>query len=435
MIGHPGRDAMIDILGRQFFWPGFSQDIKQFTRNCDICGSATIWRQRRWGLLKPLPVPERIWRSISMDFITDLPNVDGYDACLVITDRLSKGVIFEPICSMTAEATADTFIRVLYRHHGLATDIMSDRGTQWVNAFWKKAFGLLNITRRLSTAFHPQTDGSTERMNQELQHFIRIFCSYQQQDWKELLNHAELAINNRPSSSTKVSPFFLTHGYHLEPIEIKENITQSDDSDNPIARGERLVTKLKETRDFAQAAIAAAQLQQERFANENRSPAHRFRPGDKVWLHLGNIKTIRPSKKFDWIHAKYEIIEPIGTHAYRLNTPPGIHNIFHVSLLKPVSNNPLPSQQNVDIQPPAIITENNQEEWYIEKILDTRTKHKGRGIRKEVLVKWTGYNLPTWELLENVKDTAALEHYKVENGPLKFKNNSSRKNSKNSKKK
>ena len=104
-------------------------------------------------------------------------------------------------------------------------------------------------------------------------------------------------------------------------------------------------------------------------------------------------------------------------------------------MLKPVSNNPLPSQQNVDIQPPAIITENNQEEWYIEKILDTRTKRKGRGIRKEVLVKWTGYNLPTWELLENVKDTAALEHYKAENGPLKFKNNLSRKNSKNSKKK
>lgn len=138
MIGHPGRDTMIDLLGRQFFWPGFSQDIKQFTRNCDICGSATVWRHKRWGLLKPLPVPDRVWRFLSMDFITDLPQADGYDACLVITDRLSKGVIFEPVCSMTAESTATTFINAVYRHHGLPTDIVSDRGTQWVNAFWKK---------------------------------------------------------------------------------------------------------------------------------------------------------------------------------------------------------------------------------------------------------------------------------------------------------
>ena len=92
---------------------------------------------------------------------------------------MSKGVIFEPINSMTAEATADTFLRAVYRHHGLPTDIVRDRGTQWVNAFWKNVCELLNIKRRLSTAFHPQTDGSTERMNQELQHFIRIFCSYQ----------------------------------------------------------------------------------------------------------------------------------------------------------------------------------------------------------------------------------------------------------------
>ena len=110
-------------------------------------------------------------------------------------------------------------------------------------------------------------------------------------------SHGRYCVNtrdNRPSSSTKVSPFFLTHGYHLEPIEIKQIITQSEDSDNPIARGERLVAKLKETRYFAQAAIAVAEQQQECFANENRSPAHRFRSGDKVWLHLGNMKTIRP---------------------------------------------------------------------------------------------------------------------------------------------
>ncbi|KAI1000108.1 Transposon Ty3-G Gag-Pol polyprotein [Podosphaera aphanis] len=417
-VGHPGRDNMIDIVGRQFFWPGVSQDIKRFTRNCDVCGSATIWRQKRWGLPKPLPVPDRIWRSISMDFITELPKVDECDACLVITDRLSKGVIFEPVCSMTAEATADIFIRSVYRHHGLPIDIVSDRGTQWVNVFWKRVCEQLNITRRLSTAFHPQTDGSTERMNQELQQFIRVFCSYEQTNWKDLLPHAELAINNRSASSTKISPFFLTHGFHLEPIELVSEPTQSKDSDNPVARGERLVAKLKDAREFAEAAIAAAQQNYEQYANYHRVPAHRFRAGDKVWLHLKNIKTDRPSKKFDWIHAKYEVIEPVSTHAYRLNTPTGIHNVFHVSLLQPVSKDPLPSQKNVDAQPPAIVGEENQKEYYVEKILKARSKKIGRGVRREALVKWLGYVKPTWEPIKNIDNTEALDEFEKKYGSI-----------------
>lgn len=202
-----------------------------------------------------------------------------------------------------------------------------------------------------------------------------------------LLVHAELAINNRSPSSTKVSPFFLSHGFHLEPIEIISEPTQTDNADNPVARGERLVAKLKDAREFSQAAIAVAQQEQERYANGNRAPAHRFRAGDKVWLHLGNIKTNRPSKKFDWIHAKYEIIEPVGSHAYRLNTPSGIHNVFHVSLLQPVSQDPLPSQKTTDIQPSAIIGDDNNEEWYVEKNFRNSfktnwTRHQKRGLGK-----------------------------------------------------
>lgn len=96
--------------------------------------------QNRWGLLKPFPVSDMIWRSVSMDFITDLPRVEGHDACFVITDRLSKGVIFELICLMTAESTAKTLIHAVNRHHGLPSDVTNDRGTQWVNAYWKRVY-------------------------------------------------------------------------------------------------------------------------------------------------------------------------------------------------------------------------------------------------------------------------------------------------------
>lgn len=178
-----------------------------------------------------------------------------------------------------------------------------------------------------------------------------------------------------------------------------------------------MVSKLKEAREFAEAAIAISQQNQERYANNKRIPAHRFRPGDKVWLHLGNIKTKRQSKKFDWVHAKYEVIEAVGSHAYRLNTPKGIHNVFHVSLLQPAAQDPLPSQKVADVQPTAIVVDNH-DEYYIDKILQARSRKVGRGVRREALVKWTGYIIPTWEPIENIADTEALENFESLYGPI-----------------
>ena len=136
--GHPGRDATFTLIARQFFWPNMSKDIRQFTRNCDICGNATLWRQKKWGLLKPLPIPNRIWREISIDFITELPETpEGFTTCQVITDRLGKGVFYDAVKELSAEASAKQFIKGYVRHHGFPDAITSDRGTQWVNAFWK----------------------------------------------------------------------------------------------------------------------------------------------------------------------------------------------------------------------------------------------------------------------------------------------------------
>lgn len=136
---------------------------------------------------------------------------------------------------MIAEVKANKFIQNVYRNHGLPKDIISDRGSQWVSAFWKKVCEQLYIIRRLSAVFHPQSDGSTERKNQELQYYIRVFCMYHQTDGKDLLPRGELAINNQSASSTKISLFFLSHRYHLEPIELLKKPKQPVDSDNPAA--------------------------------------------------------------------------------------------------------------------------------------------------------------------------------------------------------
>jgi hypothetical protein len=410
VAGHPGREVTAALMMRQFFWPGMLGDIRRFVRNCDSCRKKQAWRDRRHGFLKPLPIPERIWSEISMDFIVELPLSQGCTSLLVITDRLSKGVILEPCSSLDAEAVAETFIRTFYRQHGLPRAIVSDRGTQFTGALWARVCQLLKIVRRLSTAFSPETDGSTERMNQNVEAFVRTYVDYAQENWAALMPLAELAVNNHDAASTGVSPFFLTHGYHVHPVELDDVGVPVRERVSPIQRGETIVRKLRDACEWAQASMAVAQQVQEDVTNRSRQQAPSFKVGDKVWLSLENVRTKRPSKKFDSKTAKYEVIEVISSHSYRLNTPPGIHNVFHSRLLRPVATDPLPSQRMTDSQPEPELVD-GAEEYGVERILGKRVVRRGRGYQRQVLVKWAGYADPTWEPESAFQDVAALEAY------------------------
>jgi len=255
--GHPGREVTAALMMRQFFWPNMLADVRRFVRNCDNCQGKAIWRERRQGFLKPLPIPLRIWSEISIDFIDKLPISNGYTTLLVITDRLSKGVILEPCKSMTAEYVAELFVRCFYRHHGLPRAIVSDRGTQFTGELWKRVCQLLSIVRRLSTAFHPETDGSTERMNQNVESYIRSYVDYFQEKWAFLTGPAELAINNHDATAIGTSPFFIMHGYHVDPINIEEEL-RTVDPRTPKEKGEAIVRKLASVTDWAKASMATA---------------------------------------------------------------------------------------------------------------------------------------------------------------------------------
>ncbi len=415
LTGHPGRDATYNILSRRFFWPGAARDVRQFLRNCDVCKRTTIWREGRQGFLKPLPIPDRIWAELSIDFITELPPTGPEAATnlVVVTDRLTKGVILGALNNISSEAVARWFVNSVYAHHGLPVAMTSDRGPQFVSDTWRRICEILSIEQRLSTGFHPQTDGATERANQEVEKGLRIYITVAQTDWGDWLPMVATNINNRTAASTGISPFFFMHGHHVDPIP---EVVRRSKPGSPAAIGEEFVARMKEASDWAQAAMAAAQDRQQASANKNRKPAPVYKEKDKVWLDLRNVRTSRSSKKLDWLHAKYTVTKVVSPHSVQLDVPSGIHPTFHVDLLRPAAEDPFPSQQTDDSQPPPVII-GEDAEWLIEEILCARWKKvQGGHVRREVLVKWAGYAEHSWEPLREYWDTEALDRFEEQHG-------------------
>ena len=236
--------------------------------------------------------------------------------------------------------------------------------------------------------------------------------NYAQDNWVKLLPSAKLAFNCHDSVTIGVSPFFLTHGYNPSPLSVTEEPRNHENQSprSPIEQAEAIVQNLRRAAEWAQSAMALAQQRQEDHANRYRGPAFQYYPRDKVWLNLKNISIDRPSRTLGERAAQFTVIEPVGSHAYRLDTPPGVHDVFHTSLLRPAARDPLPSQTTNEPQNPALIREAGEpEEYEVEAILRDREL---RG-HKQYLVKWTGWRKPTWEPASAMADTIALDRYEA----------------------
>jgi len=200
--GHGETAKTTELVQRKYYWPKMRDTIKQYVKNCDICQRTKVIRHAPYGLMKPNEAPDRPWKSISVDFITDLPLSEGADAVLII-DRLTKMAHLIPCTKdLDARQFQETFIKEIFRLYGLPRDIITDRGSIFTSDLWKETTKKLGIERRLSTAFHPQTDGQTELTNSPLEQYLRAYVNYQQHNWKELLPMGEFAYNNGYQEST-----------------------------------------------------------------------------------------------------------------------------------------------------------------------------------------------------------------------------------------
>ena len=196
LVGHFGVAKTFELLSRGFWWPQPWKLVKEFIKTCDICVHSKAAHHHPYSLLHPLPLPSRPWASLSMDFIIDLPCLDDHDTVLVIVYQFSKMTHFVP-CSKTTsgEERADLFLNNVVQLHGLPEDVTSDRGPQFISHFWRRLLQTFGTSVNLSTTYHPQTDGQTERVNQILEQYLRCTINYQQEDWVDFLVMAEFSYN------------------------------------------------------------------------------------------------------------------------------------------------------------------------------------------------------------------------------------------------
>ena len=403
LAGHPGQNKTLALIQRSYTWPGISTYVKKYCISCTTCKRSKPRRHKPYGLLKQLPIPERPWNSISMDFIETLPSSSGYDAILVIVDRLSKQGIFIPTNSTcTSEQLAKIFVMYVFSKHGVPAHVTSDRGSEFVSRFFRSLGKALDMTLHFTSGYHPEGNGQTERTNQTLEQYLRIFCNYQQDNWSELLPLAEFAYNNAPSATTGISPFFANKGYH-------PNISVHPERDLASDRARQFAVDLDELHTELKLVIANAQQRYESSANLRRSPAPDFQVGQQAYVLAQFIRTTRPSKKLaEKFLGPYDIIGQAGTHSFILRLPDalrGVHPVFHVSMLETAPPDEIP---NRSVTPPPPVEVDGDLEYELAEILDSKIDRR-RSCKLLYLVRWLGYEgteeesswLPATELHAN----------------------------------
>ncbi|SNX87990.1 related to pol protein [Melanopsichium pennsylvanicum] len=402
--GHVGRDATLDLARRHYWWPGMAAWVADYVASCPVCARYKTPRHKPYGLLQPLSTPERPWGSISLDFIEGLPSSSGFDSILVVVDRLSKLAVVMPTHkTATSKDTVELLQAHVFKRFGVPEHIVSDRGRQFISAIWKDFAQQHNIKHSLSTAYHPQTDGQTERVNQVVEQYLRIYCNYEQDNWASLLPMAEFVYNNTVHSSIGVSPFFACYGWNpkMHP-ELPEQVGILDPKRQEFAKtNKELVRYLQEQARQAQSR-AVEQYNRKRKDIE-------FKVGDRVYVSTKNWATRRPTAKLNTRFAgPFPVIERIGRRAYRIQLPSSVrvHNVFHVSMLERTKDSKLEGRST--IQPYPTLHDEDLE-FEVEAIVDIRRRQG----QVEYLVQWKGYpeEAASWEPAEAVNAPQLIQEY------------------------
>jgi hypothetical protein len=388
---------MYHDLKQRFWWTKMKLEIASYVARCDTCQKVKAVHLRSAGELQPLPIPSWKWDDISMDFIVGLPRTSrGFDSIWVIVDRLTKSAHFIPVRKdYRASDYAKIYFNRIVSLHGVPKTIVSDRGTQFVNAFWKHLHKSLGTKLLHSTAYHPQTGGQTERVNQILEDMLRSCVLSYSEKWHECLPLAEFSYNNSYQESIKMAPFEALYGRRC-----RTPLNWSEPGEHSLF-GVDLVKETEEKVRLIRENMKIAQSRQKSYADKRRRSLT-FEVGDYVYLKVSPMKGVTrfgvKGKLAPRYIGPYQILERCGKVAYRLDLPPqllSVHNVFHVSQLKKCLQVPdhIIHVEEIKLEPDLTYSE------YPIKVLDQKDRITRRRTIKFYKVQWNQHteDEATWE--------------------------------------
>ncbi|KAJ3486050.1 hypothetical protein NLI96_g4519 [Meripilus lineatus] len=409
VLAHLGAKKTIDYLKQEVWWKSMVEEIKTYCKTCGLCATSKSATQKPMGLLKTLQVPRRPWQYIGIDFVGPLPESSNrlgtFDMICVVIDLLTSMVHLIPtVQTYRAAQIAEVVFENVYKLHGLPERIISNRDTLFTSTFWRRLHELLRTELRLSSSYHPQTDGATERANRTMTQMLRQCVHPDQKDWVQKLPAIELAMNMARSDTTGFSPFYLNYG------RMPRSLIWDNQSEYPGVQ--TFAQQMKEAIMAAHDAIIAARVQQTKQANKHRRDAP-FKENDLVYLSTKNLKPLkgRARKLVPKFLGPFRILKTIEPGAtYKLELPKelkarGINDAFHASLLRQhIPNDDRRFPGRMPHQIPGFGEQ--PQEWIVDRIVS----HSGKGSEAEFEVQWSTGDV-TWAPYHDIKHLQAFDEY------------------------
>ncbi|KAI3503855.1 hypothetical protein L1887_32310 [Cichorium endivia] len=400
---HPGSTKMYLDLKPHYWWPTIKRDVATYVAGCLTCSRVKTEHQKPYGSLQPLPIPVAKWDDITMDFITKLPRTSkGNDTIWVIVDRFTKSAHFLAMReTWSMERMAKEYVYEIVKRHGVSLTILSDRDSRFTSRFWKGLQEAMGTKLCLSTAYHPRTDGQSERTIQTLEDMLRACTLEFSGNWDDHLPLVEFAYNNSYHSSIGMPPYEALYGRKCRTPSCWLEAGEKQ------FVGPELVQQTADKVKVIRERIKAAQDRYTSYANQKRRLME-FSVGDLVLLKVspwkGVIRFGKRGKLSPRFIGPFKVIEKVGKQAYKLELPPkleGIHNTFHVCYLRKflgVVSETIPLDELRIDKRKRLVEEP-------EAILERKTKKLRRKEIHLVLVKWkhnAGPNL-TWETEDEIR--------------------------------